>query len=78
MDIFSFVATYIWPLALAYVGWLHKEMADLRSKLNMIEVDVAKNYSPKVDVTALETKLVTMLTRIDDKVTRLLENRHDG
>lgn len=78
MDIFSFVATYIWPLAIGYAAWLHKEMADLRNKLNVMEVDVAKNYSPKTDVTALEAKLVTMLTRIDDKVTRLLENRHDG
>lgn len=78
MDILSFISTYIWPLAIGYVAWLHREMADLRSKLNSMEVDVAKNYSPKVDVTALEAKLVTMLTRIDDKVTRLLENRHDG
>lgn len=78
MDLFNFIATYVWPLILGYIGWLHKELHDLRSKQGGMEVDMAKNYAPRGDLASLENKLVSMLDRIDDKVTRLLEGRRDG
>lgn len=78
MDLFNFISTYVWPVILGYIGWLHKELHDLRSKLGGIEVDVAKNYASKHDLAALEARLVSVLDRIDDKVTRILEGRRDG
>jgi hypothetical protein len=78
MDLFNFIATYVWPVIVGYLAWLHKELHDLRVKLGGMEVDVAKNYAPKNDLSILEARLVGMLDRIDDKVTRILEGRHNG
>lgn len=78
MDLFNFISTYVWPVILGYIGWLHKELHDLRAKLGGVEIDVAKNYASKHDQATLEARLVSVLDRIDDKVTRILEGRRDG
>lgn len=85
MDIkllFDFVATFLWPLLLAYGAYLHKEISAVKSKADHIQelhhqhvAQVNKDFATREVVSDLENKLTTVLNRIDDKVTRILEER---
>jgi hypothetical protein len=75
MEVLQLIATYGWPVAVGYIGYVHRELAALSARIYNLESDMAKNYVPKNDVVALENRLVSMLNRIDDKVTRILEGR---
>jgi len=85
MDIkllFDFVATFLWPLLMAYGAYLHREISSVQKKTDHLQelhhnhvAQVNKDFATREVVSDLENKLTTVLNRIDDKVTRILEER---
>ena len=80
--VFDFVATFLWPLLLAYGAYLHKEISAVQTKFEGLQKEhhlhvaqVNKDFATREVVSDLENKLTTVLNRIDDKVTRILEER---
>ena len=71
----------IWPLLMAYAAYLHRELASVMRKLEDLQQD---NYENKVEanktfvtqatMAVLEARITSMLNRIDDKVTKILED----
>jgi len=79
---FDFVASFLWPLLLAYGAYLHREISAVQKKADHIQelhhnhvAQVNKDFATREVVSDLENKLTTVLNRIDDKVTRILEER---
>jgi hypothetical protein len=79
MDFFS---NFLWPLALAYAAYLHRELSTVTKRIEKVHdehhahvAQVNKDFATREVVSALENKLTTVLNRIDDKVTRILEER---
>ena len=80
--LFDFVATFLWPLLMAYGAFLHREIAAVKTKIEGVQIahhqhvaQVNKDFATREFVSDLENKLTTVLNRIDDKVTRILEER---
>jgi hypothetical protein len=80
--VFDFVATFLWPLLLAYGAYLHREISAVQKKAEHIKelhhnhvAQVNKDFATREVVSDLENKLTVVLNRIDDKVTRILEER---
>jgi hypothetical protein len=80
--LFDFAATFLWPLIMAYGAYLHREISAMESKFNYLQeahhrhvAQVNKDFATREVVSDLENKLTTVLNRIDDKVTRILEER---
>ena len=80
--LFDFVSTFLWPLLLAYGAYLHREISGVQKKAEHLQelhhlhvAQVNKDFAPREVVSDLENKLTTVLNRIDDKVTRILEER---
>ena len=80
--IFDFVSTFLWPLLLAYGAYLHREISSVQTKIEHLQekhhshvAQVNKDFATREVVSDLENKLTTVLNRIDDKVTRILEER---
>jgi hypothetical protein len=65
----------VWPAVILYVGYLHKWISDLQRRQSTFETETSKQYATRQAVDHLESKLVTMLMRIDDKVDRILERK---
>jgi hypothetical protein len=79
---FDFAATFLWPLLLAYGAYLHREISAVQLKFDNLHeahhrqvAQVNKDFATREVVSDLENKLTTVLNRIDDKVTRILEER---
>jgi predicted DNA repair protein MutK len=80
--LFDFVATFLWPLLMAYGAYLHREISAMQKKVEHMQelhhnhvAQVNKDFATREVVSDLENKLTTVLNRIDDKVTRILEER---
>lgn len=80
--IIDFIATFLWPLLLAYGAYLHRELASLQTKIEALReahhthvAQVNKDFATREVVAELENKLTSLLNRIDDKVTRILGDR---
>jgi len=78
----DFVATFLWPLLMAYGAYLHREISTVQTKFDNLHeahhrhvAQVNKDFATREVVSDLENKLTTVLNRIDDKVTRILEER---
>ena len=78
----DFVATFLWPLLMAYGAYLHREISTVQTKFDNLHeahhrhvAQVNKDFATREAVSDLENKLTTVLNRIDDKVTRILEER---
>jgi len=78
----DFVATFLWPLLMAYGAYLHREIAGVDKKIERLQelhhthvAQVNKDFATREVVSDLENKLTIVLNRIDDKVTRILEER---
>lgn len=72
----------IWPLLMAYAAYLHRELAVVMRKLETLQqdhydhkVESSKTFVTQQAVATLETRITTMLNRIDDKVTKILEDK---
>ncbi len=70
----------VWPALLVYGGYLHKRIftleefaRKLQEQQHKFETETFKQYATREAVDKLESRLVTMLARIDDKVDRILE-----
>jgi hypothetical protein len=70
------------PLALAYAAYLHKELKAMEQKVEKLHdqhhthvAQANKDFATREVVSALENKLTTVLNRIDDKVTQILQER---
>jgi hypothetical protein len=80
--IFYLIATFLWPLLMAYAAYLQQRISVMQTKLEQMQqshynhvAQVNKDFATRAAVTDLENKLTTVLNRIDDKVTRILEDR---
>jgi hypothetical protein len=78
----DFIATFLWPLLMAYGAYLHREISSVQTKVEHLQeihhrhvAQVNKDFATREVVSDLENKLTTVLNRIDDKVTRILEER---
>lgn len=76
----EFFSRFLWPLAILYAGYLHREVSltlrkfdDLLAKHYEFRAQVNKDYATHATVRDLENRLTDVLNRIDDKVTRILE-----
>ncbi len=72
----------IWPLIMAYALYLHRELSNAMTRIEYLQrlvydhkAEAFKTFVTHEIVTGLETKLGRMLERIDDKITRILENK---
>jgi hypothetical protein len=79
-DIFTKI---LWPLLLAYGAYLHARLNQIMNKFDRLyeehhqfKTEAARDFATQSTVSALETKITRMLDRIDDKVTKILENRN--
>lgn len=71
---------FLWPLSLAYAAYLHREIASIMAKFDKLQAEhfehvaqVNKDFATREIVAQLENKLIIMLNRIDDKITKILE-----
>lgn len=72
----------IWPLLLMYAAYLHRELTNLMTKFDVLQrelfnfkADANKSFVTQDTMSALETKIMSGLNRLDDKLTRILEER---
>lgn len=79
---FDFISKFIWPVALAYAAYIHRELKAMDQKLEKMHdehykhvAQVNKDFATREVVSELESKLTIVLNRIDDKVTRILQER---
>lgn len=80
--LFDFISKFIWPVAIAYAAYIHRELVAVNQKIEKIHdehhrhvAQVNKDFATREVVSELESKLTTVLNRIDDKVTRILQER---
>jgi hypothetical protein len=78
----KFISDILVPMALAYVAYLHKELKGMERKIEKLHdqhhlhvAQVNKDFATREVVSDLENKLTIVLNRIDDKVTRILQER---
>jgi hypothetical protein len=78
-EIFSKI---IWPIIVAYALYLHRELSTAMVKIEALQrlvfdhkTEAHKLFVTQEVVTSIESKLGRMLERIDDKITRILENK---
>ena len=78
----DFFSNFLWPLALGYAAYLHRELSAVTKRIDKVRdahhahvAQVNKDFATREVVSELENKLTTVLNRIDDKVTRILEER---
>ncbi len=67
---------------MAYGAYLHREISNVQTKIESLQeshhrhiAQVNKDFATREVVSELENKLTVVLNRIDDKVTRILEER---
>lgn len=80
--LWEFFTKILWPIVLGYGVYLHKrldfgsaKLAELQREFYERKAEVNKTFATHDSVSQLESKLVSMLNRIDDKVTRILEDK---
>jgi hypothetical protein len=74
----------IWNIVLSaglgLIGWVLKDKADELKRvtilLNRTREEVAKEYVTKVEVHADINRVLDRLDRLDEKLDRLMENKH--
>jgi putative hemolysin len=81
----EFFTKFFWPVVVLYAGYIHRELAMTLRKLDELntrhyefKTQVSKEYVTHVAAKDLENRLTDVLNRIDDKVTRILENHKHG
>ncbi len=72
----------VWPLLLMYAAYLHRELTAVMTKFDTLQrefygfkADANKTFVTQDTMSALETKIMSGLNRLDDKLTRILEER---
>lgn len=83
--VWELIIKFVWPLAILYAGYLHRELTlafqkidDLIKRHFEFQAQVNKDYATHATVRDLENRLTDVLNRIDDKVTRILERDRNG
>lgn len=78
-DLFTKV---VWPALIGYAAYLHRRLDSQQDRINALQqehyeqrVEISRTFATHESVTQLESKVVSMLNRIDDKVTRILEDK---
>jgi len=79
-DVFT---KFILPIVVGYAVYIHKELADVRKELKKLErehlehkAEVHATFVTHDIVNRMESRVLETLSRIDDKVTRILERDH--
>lgn len=80
--LFEFISKFIWPVAIAYAAYIHRELVAMTQKIEKMHdehyrhvAQVNKEFATREVVSELENKLTVVLNRIDDKVTQILQER---
>ena len=70
------------PLGVAWVGYMHKEHIDLRTRMDTLRVAQsdheaanARSFVTKDDMHRLESRLMTQLDKMDNKLTSIYERK---
>lgn len=78
--VWEIIVKFLWPLLLGYAAYLHREIANVMAKFDRLQANhfehvaqVNKDFATREVVAQLENKLIIMLNRIDDKITKILE-----
>lgn len=73
----EFFQKVLWPVLLGYAIYIHNKLDSLKTEHYNFRSDAQRDYATRETVSQLEQKLTSVLNRIDDKVTRILE-RNNG
>lgn len=72
----------VWPILLMYAAYLHKELTSMMAKFDVLQreffgykAEANRTFVTQDTMSALETKILSGLNRLDDKLTRVLESR---
>lgn len=72
----------IWPAVVGYAAYLHRRLDTQHTKLDALQnkyyedrADANRTFATHESMAQLESKVVSMLNRIDDKITRILEDK---
>jgi len=78
-DLFTKV---VWPALIAYATYLHRRLdvqhelvTSLQRQHYELMAEANKTFATHESMAQLENKVVSMLNRIDDKITRILEDK---
>lgn len=78
--VWEVVSEVVLPIVMAYAAYLHRAVSiamdkieSLENKLYETKLDVAKTYVTRQTLMEFEAKMTRVLERIDDKVSRILE-----
>lgn len=78
--LYEVLSKYLLPILLAWVGYVHNELNKLNKKHDELLMEhfhqvarANKEFATREVVSELENKVTALLNRIDDKVTRILE-----
>lgn len=76
------ITTIVMPIICAYVGYVHSRLVEvtrkndnLRELYYQIQTTINKDFATRQMVVELEVKISNFFNRIDDKVTKILEDR---
>lgn len=82
MALWEIFVKLVWPLIIAYGVYLHRQLANIMTKFEELKethyefkASVSRDYATHKNVSELENRLTAVLNRIDDKVTRILEQK---
>lgn len=80
--LYEVISKYLLPIVMAWVGYVHSELNKLNKKHEELLLEhfhqvakANKEFATREVVSELENKVTALLNRIDDKVTRILEDR---
>lgn len=80
--VWKIVSEVVLPIVMAYAAYLHRTVSIAMNKIESLEnklyenkLDTAKTYVTRQALIELDAKMTRVLERIDDKVSRILEDR---
>lgn len=81
-DFWKFFTAVVLPIVLLWLRKLHEDIQNLENKIGQAvkdlddsRVTVAEKYASVEDLKNLENRIMLLLTRIDDKITVLMQSR---
>lgn len=80
--VWKIVSEVVLPIIMAYAAYLHRAVSIAMNKIESLEnklyedkLEAAKTYVTRQALMELDAKMTRVLERIDDKVSRILEER---
>lgn len=81
-DFWKFFTLILMPIILLWSKRLHEDISELSKKIDKVEsmvenvkVQTAERYASTDELNRLENRIMLLLTRIDDKIDRLMQGQ---